>query len=107
MHMQRLNYLKESTAEAGETKDGDNAAEASFARGGTAGGESKQEGEALDNKAISAEALQKEEDEFAKLEALFIAELELKSEDLPDYAKGMGIDLAAGGEEAKGGKKGR
>ena len=40
-------------------------------------------------KALAAEALKKEEDEFAKMEAMFIAELDLKAEQLPAFARSI------------------
>lgn len=40
-------------------------------------------------KAQQLEALRKEEDEYAKMEALFIGELELKPDELPSFAKGI------------------
>lgn len=45
-------------------------------------------------KKLSAEALQKEEDDFSKLEDLFITELGLTSTELPSYAKSKGVDVA-------------
>lgn len=90
--LQRLNYLKE-TSPQGESKEGDND-DMAFARMGGPGEAKPADGDTQDNsKTMSAEALQKEEDEFAKLEAQFIAELELRSEDLPEYAKLMGTDI--------------
>lgn len=47
-----------------------------------------------DTKKLSAEALQKEEDDFSKLEDLFITELGLMSTELPSYAKSKGVDVA-------------
>lgn len=47
------------------------------------------------------EALKKEEEEFAKLEALFITELKLSSSELPKYAKHMGIDVAVEEDKSK------
>ena len=38
---------------------------------------------------LSEEALKKEDDMYAKLEAMFIAELNLKPEELPAFAKGI------------------
>jgi hypothetical protein len=45
-------------------------------------------------KRLELEAIKKEEADFAKLEAMFIAELQLTSSDLPKYAKHMGVDVA-------------
>ena len=105
MLLQRLNYVKETIGSQGGEKEGkqdDN--DISFARVGTA--ETKQhDGEGLDSsKMLSAEALLKEEEDFAKLEALFIAELELRSDELPDYAKQMGIDVSPPEEDKKSNK---
>lgn len=62
-------------------------------------------GEMDEAKRIELEALKKEEADFAKLEAMFIAELQLTSSDLPKYAKHMGIDVAVAEEKDAGKKK--
>jgi hypothetical protein len=105
--LQRLNYLKETTAWSGEAKEGDSK-DAAFTRTGGAGDHKHEGGDSAESSktALSAEALQREEEEFAKLEAQFIAELDLKSDELPDYAKQMGTDLAPPPEEGKSNSKG-
>ncbi|CAE7459053.1 DNAI3, partial [Symbiodinium microadriaticum] len=103
--LKRLNYIKETTASAGDETEGKQDSDMSFTRVGTATADAKQDSEGMDStKALSAEALQKGEDDFAKLEAQFIAELELRSDELPDYARQMGIDLAPPEEDKKSGK---
>lgn len=51
-----------------------------------------------DARKMEYEARKKEEDDFAKLEAAFIAELELKSTELPEYARHLGIDAPEKGK---------
>jgi hypothetical protein len=60
-------------------------------------------------KKLTLEALQKEEDDFSKLEDLFITELGLISTELPSYAKSKGVDVAtpAEPEQRSGMAKGR
>ncbi len=91
-----------------ETKDNNN----SYSRIGVSGGtDSKQENDStMDselNKKLSAEALQKEDDDFAKLEEIFITELGLTSTELPSYAKAKGVDVAPAEPESKPLGKGR
>lgn len=54
-------------------------------------------------KKAELDALKKEEDDFAKLEAAFIAELSLTSAELPKYAQHLGVDVAV--EKSKESKK--
>mmetsp|Transcript_17406 Transcript_17406/g.18148 ORF Transcript_17406/g.18148 Transcript_17406/m.18148 type:complete len:887 (+) Transcript_17406:60-2720(+) len=94
--LKRLNYLKETSMHGTESKDAGNT---SYSRigGGTGSNDIKQDGQDTSDdtmKKISAEALQKEEDDFTKLEELFITELGLTSHDLPTYAKNKGVDVA-------------
>jgi len=106
--LKRLNYLKESTVEqSGEVKDewGGHKDTESLQR--TGGADAKHDGDSKDEaKKPSAEALAKEEEEFAKLEAQFIAELGLTSEELPDYAKDIPLNNATT-EDSRGGIKAR
>jgi hypothetical protein len=121
---QRIAYVKEIEAEddANVTADdgmggGGNAraapAAAAPSRAGTAAGatrtgsaappaEGAEGGEGVDDaRKLEYEARKKEEDEFAKLEAAFIAELELKTTELPDYAKHLGVDAPEKGKDGK------
>lgn len=79
------------------------AATSGGARGGTAPAADGADGaESVDEtKKAEYEARKKEEDDFAKLEAAFIAELELKSTELPSYAQHLGIDAPEKGKESK------
>jgi hypothetical protein len=97
--LQRLNYLQGTSGGSSETKD--NAA--SYSRIGTSGNEKQDaDGNIMASssnnddsvKKLSAEALQKEEDDFSKMEDLFITELGLMSTELPSYAKAKGVDVA-------------
>ena len=113
--MQRIAYVKDIEAEIdalSATEDGgmrmppaapSRAATSGGARGGTAPAADGADGtENVDEaKKAEYEARKKEEDEFAKLEAAFIAELELKSAELPSYAQHLGVDAPERGKESK------
>lgn len=119
MCLQRIAYVKEIEAENDSNAANDDGgmrappaaaasrvATSSGARASAAAVEGDVDGgESIDDsKKAIYEARKKEEEEFAKLEAAFIAELELKSSELPEYAKHLGVDAPAD-KKAKDGKK--
>ena len=57
----------------------------------------KRKGDGTDDDAKKdvREVSTRDEEDFAKLEAMFITELELVSDELPDYAKNLGVDMVS------------
>lgn len=57
----------------------------------------KRKGDSADDDAKRdfREVSTRDEEDFAKLEAMFITELELVSDELPDYAKNLGVDMVS------------